>query len=152
MRAHYLAPLLLICVSLTGCGGGENKPKASDSPSPTAEEIAYYDCLKDRGLKIEHKDGGAPRVDKSQPFEQIKAAEDACADKMPPPPSPSQAAPEVIAAGQRKTDCMRAEGVTWYPDPDPVTGDFTDAGMTPEQRSSLKRDHTDALRKCKVAR
>ncbi|MFB6615931.1 hypothetical protein ACFCV9_17240 [Streptomyces sp. NPDC056367] len=43
---------------------------------------------------------------------------------------------------------MRAEGVTWYPDPDPVTGEFTDIGMTPEQRASLKRDHADALQKC----
>ncbi|MFD7262524.1 hypothetical protein [Streptomyces sp. NPDC059874] len=73
MRARHFAPLLLICISLTGCGG-DGEPKASD--------------------------------------------------------------------------CMRAEGVSWYPDPDPVTGEFTDRGLTPEQRASLKRNHADALRKC----
>ncbi|MEV7525018.1 hypothetical protein [Streptomyces sp. NPDC091371] len=150
MHARHFAPLLLICISLTGCGG-DGEPKASDSPPPSAAEIAYYDCLQSQGLKIVHTDHGAPRVDKTQPLEKQAAAEAACAGKLPPPPTPRQASPEAIAAEQKKTDCMRAEGVTWYPDPDPVTGEFTDRGLTEEQRASLKRDHVGALRKCRIA-
>ncbi|MFD9411104.1 hypothetical protein ACFWBN_29330 [Streptomyces sp. NPDC059989] len=91
-------------------------------------------------------------MDKTQPIEKVEAGQRACADKLPPQAAPQQAGPEVIAAGQKKTDCMRAEGVSWYPDPDPVTGEFTDVGLTDEQRGSLKRDHADALRKCLGAR
>lgn len=153
MRAHFLAPLLLICVSLTACGGEKNEPHASDSPPPTAEEIAYYDCLKDQGLKIEHTDYGAPRVDKSQPVETIAAAENACVGKLPPRPKPQQAPPGVIAAAQKESACMRAEGVTWWPDPDPVTGEIDQTkGGTEEQWSRFKIDHIDAVKKCRKPR
>ncbi|MFD8631609.1 hypothetical protein [Streptomyces sp. NPDC059533] len=150
MRVRHFIPALLICISLTGCGG-EKEPEASDSPPPTAEEIAYYDCLEEQGLPITHTSYGNPRVDKDkpQPPEKEAAAKKACEGKLPPPPKPQQATPERLAAARKEAGCLRAEGITWYPDPDPVTAEIDDRKGTPEQWSSLKREHVDALRKCR---
>ncbi|MER6198189.1 hypothetical protein ABT234_12590 [Streptomyces sp. NPDC001586] len=150
MHARYFAPLLLICISLTGCGGGDNEPEASDSPPPTAEEIAYYDCLKKQGVAIVHTDYGAPREDKSKPWNE--EAHKACEPMLPPRAKPQPAAPEQIAAALKESACLRAEGVSWYPDPDPVTGEIDQTKGTPEQWSALKRDHVDALKKCRTER
>lgn len=44
---------------------------------------------------------------------------------------------------------MRAKGVSWYPDPDPVTAEVQQKdGGTSEQWQELKRDHLDAYRAC----
>lgn len=147
MHARHLAPLLLLCISLTGCGGGDKEPVESDSPPPTAEEIAYHDCLKKQGVAIVYTDYGAPRVDKSKPWND--EAHRVCAPMLPPPPKPQPAEPARVAAAQKESACLRAEGVSWYPDPDPVTGQIDDRKGTPEQWSALKRDHLDALKKCR---
>ncbi|MFG2994047.1 hypothetical protein ACGFZK_32935 [Streptomyces sp. NPDC048257] len=148
MRARHFAPLLLICISLTACGGGEKEPKASDSPPPTAEEIAYHDCLKKQGVAIVYTDYGAPRVDKTKPWNE--AAHKACESMLPPRPKPDPVAPEQLAAAQKEAACLRAEGVSWYPDPDPVTAEIDQTKGTPEQWSALKRDHVEALKKCRT--
>ncbi|MFJ5552631.1 hypothetical protein [Streptomyces sp. NPDC093225] len=135
-------------LSLAACTGG-NDPAESDGPPPTAEEIAYYDCLKGQGLEIWHTDSGAPRLDKSQPLDKVAAAEKACFALLPPPPSPQPVPPEEMAAAREETACMRREGVTWYPDPKPVTGEFDDTKLTREQVHSLKTTYAEQLRKCR---
>ncbi|MGT2529834.1 hypothetical protein ACU4GG_24110 [Streptomyces nojiriensis] len=89
MRKYATALFVAASLALTACSG-EGEPKASDSPPPTKEEIAYYDCLKANGVKIRHTDYGAPRVNKDDPpsLEKLPAAQAACEDKAPPPPSP----------------------------------------------------------------
>ncbi|MFG2984091.1 hypothetical protein ACGFYQ_23020 [Streptomyces sp. NPDC048258] len=149
MRKYAIALFFAVSLTLTACSG-DGEPKASDSPPPTAAEIAYYDCLKGQGIKIVHLDYGAPRVDKDDPSaKNLPAAQEACKDKVPPEPSPVQADPKVLDAARKETACMRAEGVTWYPDPDPVTAEFDDKGLTVEQRGELRTKHRDALLKCK---
>ncbi|MFD9723968.1 hypothetical protein [Streptomyces sp. NPDC059072] len=102
-------------------------------------------------MPITHTDYGAPRVDKDkpQPPEKEAAAQKACESKLPPPPKPQQASPERLAAARKESSCLRAEGIAWYPDPDPVTAEIDDTKGTPEQWSALKREHVDALRKCR---
>ncbi|MCX4527444.1 MULTISPECIES: hypothetical protein [unclassified Streptomyces] len=112
--------MLVLGISLTGCGG-EEEPRASDSPPPTAAEIAYYDCLKKEGVAIVHTDYGAPRVDKSKPWNE--KAHKACEPLVPPVPSPQPVSAGRLAAARKESTCLRAEGVSWYPDPDPVTGE-----------------------------
>ncbi|WP_326588588.1 hypothetical protein [Streptomyces sp. NBC_01294] len=145
-----MAPMLLLCLSLTGCGGGDGEPESSDSPPPTAEEIAYHDCLKRRGVAIVHTDYGAPRVDKSKPWNEEAHA--ACRPLLPPPPKARPAGPARLAAAREESACLRAEGVAWYPDPDPVTAEVDGTEGTPEQWSALKRDHVEALKKCRKER
>lgn len=98
-------------------------------------------------MTLAYGDGGAPRVvEKDSP--EYPAAQLAC-QALRPSRSPVQAGPQELAAAQRTSDCMRAEGITWYPDPDPVTGEVKQtAGGTPEQWGSLKRDHMETLLKC----
>ncbi|MCY0945233.1 hypothetical protein [Streptomyces antarcticus] len=149
MRARHFAPLLLVCIALAGCGG-DKEPLASDSPPPTAAEIAYYDCLKKEGVAVVYTDYGAPREDKSKPWNE--AAHKACASLIPPPPPPVQAGPGELAAARKESACLRAEGITWYPDPNPVTGDVDGSGATAEQWATLKQLHIEALRKCRPDR
>ncbi|WP_329380925.1 hypothetical protein OG625_16105 [Streptomyces sp. NBC_01351] len=153
MRKYATALFIAASLALTACSG-DGEPKASDSPPPTKEDIAYHDCLKDNGVKITHTDYGAPRVDKDDPSakENLPAAAEACKDKLPPMPSPQQADPQVIAEARAEAKCLRENGVAWFPDPDPVTGDLNDRAVTPEQMAELKTQHVDALKKCKTNR
>ncbi len=136
-------------MALTGCGG-DKEPRASGSPPPTEAEIAYYACLQKEGVAVVHTDSGAPREDKSKP--RNEAAHTACAALVPPPPPPVRAGPDELAAARKESACLRAEGVTWYPDPDPVTAEIDAAGATAEQWATLKQRHVEALRKCRTYR
>ncbi|MFD7262527.1 hypothetical protein [Streptomyces sp. NPDC059874] len=153
MRKHVPFIFLAVSLALSACSGG-GEPKASDSPPPTKEDIAYYDCLKDNGVKLTHTDYGAPRVDKDDPtaIKNLPAAQEACKDKVPPPRSPEPADPKMLAEAQAESKCLREQGVAWYPDPDPVTGYIDDRAVTSEQMVELKTKHVDALRKCKKDR
>ncbi|MEV7525021.1 hypothetical protein [Streptomyces sp. NPDC091371] len=149
MRKYATALFIAASLALTACSG-DGEPKASDSPPPTKEDIAYHDCLKANGVKITHTDYGAPRVKKDDPasIEKLPAAQEACKDKVPPPPSPEPADPKRLAAAQAESKCLRENGVSWYPDPDPVTGQIGDRAVTTEQMTELKTQHLDAVKKC----
>ncbi|MFC9296100.1 hypothetical protein ACFTWH_12140 [Streptomyces sp. NPDC057011] len=153
MRKHVPFIFLAVSLALSACSGG-GEPKASDSPPPTKAETAYYDCLGDNGVKITHADGGAPRVDKDDPSvkDKLPAAQEACKDKVPPAPSAPPADPKRLAAALAESKCLREQGVSWYPDPDPVTGKIDDQAMTPEQAVELRTKHMDAMRKCRTSR
>ncbi|MFE2166153.1 hypothetical protein ACFXB3_13945 [Streptomyces sp. NPDC059447] len=150
MRKYATALFLAASLALTACSG-EGEPKASDSPPPTKEDIAYYDCLQANGVKIKHTDYGAPRVDKDDPtaLKNLPAAQEACADKAPPMPSHPPVDPKTLALAREEAKCLRAEGVTWYPDPDPNTGTYPEGAVTTEQSSELRTKHGDAVRKCR---
>ncbi|MFG2299163.1 hypothetical protein [Streptomyces sp. NPDC048603] len=142
-RKQLLLPALLAAaVALTGCSG-KAQPAAGDSPPPTTAEIKYYDCLKEQGLTLEYTDNGAPRLAKTDPLDKMSAAEKTCEPLLPPA--------EPISAGQlaeekRWVECLRRQGLTWAPDPDPSTGVVP---MTPEQTAELKTKRTDALENCR---
>ncbi|MBT2406643.1 MULTISPECIES: hypothetical protein [unclassified Streptomyces] len=102
-------------------------------------------------MTIVRTDSGMPREDKSKPRNEV--AHEACESMLPPRRSPDPASPGQLAAARQQSECLRAEGVSWYPDPDPVTAEVDETeGGTPEQWSSLKRDYVEALRKCRPAR
>ncbi|MGW0394599.1 hypothetical protein ACWDYJ_27670 [Streptomyces sp. NPDC003042] len=98
-------------------------------------------------MAIVHTDSGMPREDKSKTWNE--EAHKACESQLPPHRKPDPASSEQLAAAQQEAACLRAEGVSWYPDPDPVTAEIDQTKGTPEQWSSLKRAHADALGKCR---
>ncbi|MBT2476778.1 hypothetical protein [Streptomyces sp. ISL-94] len=148
MRKHVPVIALALALALGACSGGK-EPSASGSPPPTTEEIASYDCLKEHGVAIVRTGSGAPRVDKDEPHDNLPAAAQACEDKAPPRPSPPKIDPKVPAAAREEAQCLRAESVSWYPDPDPATGTYADGAVTSEQSAELRTKHYDAVRKCR---
>ncbi|WP_328300240.1 hypothetical protein OG389_22335 [Streptomyces sp. NBC_00435] len=86
--------------------------------------------------------GGTPRASDSPPRKE----------KVPPQTSPGPVDPNALAAARAEAACLREQGVSWYPDPDPVTGAFDDRAITPEQMLELKSKHVDAAEKCRPDR
>ncbi|MCJ0874071.1 hypothetical protein [Streptomyces sp. AP-93] len=109
--------------------------------------MPFYTCMQQHGMTISYGDNGAPHfVEKESP--QFLPAQQACLSLLPPP-SPVQAGPQELAAARKSSECMRGRGISWYPDPDPVTGEVQQKdGGTSEQWQALKRDHLDAYRAC----
>lgn len=141
-------------LALTACGAGEIQgANTATTPGPTAmsafseAEIPFYACMEQHGLALSRGEDGALHVaDKENPAHA--AAEAACAPLLPSRP-PVQAGPRELAAARQSSACMREQGIAWYPDPDPVTGEVRQAdGGTPEQWLALKKEHRDALRLC----
>lgn len=150
-----------MCIALTGCEGGgkvEGKhnataaPGLAAAPSPmsslAAADIPFYKCMEQHGLTLGYGDDGAPHVeDKENPV--FGDAQKACAP-LEPSRAAVRATPEELAAARLASACMREHGVSWYPDPDPVTGEvlYQEPGGTAEQWQALRRDHRDAIRAC----
>lgn len=109
--------------------------------------MPFYTCMQEHGMTISYGDNGAPHfVEKESP--QYPPAQKACLPLLPSP-SPVQAGPQELASAREASACMRSKGVSWYPDPDPVTGEVQQKdGGTSEQWQELKRDHLDAYRAC----
>ncbi|MFD9534292.1 hypothetical protein [Streptomyces sp. NPDC060010] len=150
MRKYVPVPVTVLALALVlgACSGGK-EPSASDSPPPSREEVAYYDCLKEHGVPIVLLDSGTPRVDKDKPHDNLAAAEKACESKAPKQTPVTKVDPEVLAAAREEARCLRAEGVSWYPDPDPATGTYDPRAVTPEQTAELRTKHAEATRKCR---
>ncbi|MEV7612862.1 hypothetical protein [Streptomyces sp. NPDC089799] len=145
MRKYLGTVLVALLLPVAACSG-EKEPSAKDSPPPSAEEIAYYDCLEKKGLKVEISEGGSPRLEKTESVEEITAAERACASLLPEPPERRATARELSDA-RNYTACMRAEGISWFPDPNPVSGEFDT--LSNDQVAELKTEHVDVLAKCR---
>ncbi|MFF3019809.1 hypothetical protein [Streptomyces sp. NPDC057939] len=150
MRKTLPVVVLALSLALSACSG-EKDPSASASPPPGAAEVAYYDCLKDKGVPVVLLDNGTPRVDKDKPHETLPAAEAACRSKLPAPASAAPVTPEVLAAAREESECVRAEGISWYPDPDPVTGTADERSAPAEQTDELRKKYLEATRKCREA-
>lgn len=160
MRVREISSSLLLCLALTGCGGGEVPGKNSGAgksgltagptatPSLAAADLPFYTCMQQHGMTVSYGENGAPHfVEKDSP--QYPDAQKACLSLLPPLPSPVRASPQELAAARAASECMRAQGISWYPDPDPVTGEVHQGeGGTSEQWQSLKKDHLDAYRTC----
>ncbi|MFF1409781.1 hypothetical protein ACFVX6_08285 [Streptomyces sp. NPDC058289] len=103
--------------------------------------------MQQHGMNVSYGENGAPHfVEKESP--QYPEAQKACLSLLPSP-SPVQAGAQELAAARKASACMRERGISWYPDPDPVTGEVQQKdGGTSEQWQELKRDHLDAYRAC----
>ncbi|MET9463426.1 hypothetical protein ABZY44_01145 [Streptomyces sp. NPDC006544] len=122
-------------------------PGSRANPSAVAAEMPFYRCMEEHGLTLAYRDSGIPRV-VEEDGPRFAAAQETCLP-LRPSRTPVQAAPRDLTAARMASECMRAQGIDWYPDPDPVTGEINQAaGGTPAQWSALKQDHMDAMLKC----
>ena len=136
-RAGPLAAALIAVGLLAAASGGPAGPgvanagptsSASPSGSGHGGALAYSRCMRAHGItKFPDPDihgnlglnaGPGTGIDPNSP--QYKAADQACKHLMPAP-NPSQAAQDRPAL-LRYARCMRAHGVTNFPDPNPGGG------------------------------
>ncbi|MFE0649251.1 hypothetical protein ACFVZH_11750 [Streptomyces sp. NPDC059534] len=138
------APLLLAALALAGCtdGAPEAAGPPPSAPGESPADAALYDCLARQGLKLQVRDGNR-RVDKDANSRQaMDAAQAVCGT----PATAATVDPATLARDRRTSACVRRNGMTAYPDPDPTTG------LLPEN-DELKYDPRlpELLRRCAPA-
>ena len=126
-----LAWATLACLALlaAACSGGSpNSPAGAGSPAASGSTgaLAYSRCMRAHGIKafpdpnsqggLDLNAGPGTGIDPSSP--QYKAADQACKSLMPAQSPLSAAQQAAMKAGNlRYAQCMRAHGISDFPDP-----------------------------------
>jgi hypothetical protein len=148
----------VLCLVLASCARVSAPEVAtareSGSPPPAADTPhlvqQYIDCMRGQGVTMldELTGEGRPQIDKdATPIDLVGPAIEYCAQFLPaetPPPAP---APEDVEKMRQYSVCLRENGLSSYPDPDPATGQ---PDISDELGARLKSDpHLDqAMRAC----
>jgi hypothetical protein len=151
-RGAVVGTLLLIVIGLASCSAAGGTSQAATSTTTQPDRVAIWrqviQCLRDNGMpnlpEPRFDSDGQPQFPGGDPGDPPPQAERACRpiyDRLPP--SQSDAAnrdrpPADIPALLRFARCMRAHGVTDFPDPKPdgtfpVAGTSLARGKTPDQ-------------------
>jgi hypothetical protein len=129
LRAVALLPVIVLGVVACGAepddgvataGGGTTQPSAT-GPAPATDRAErqrqYAECLREHGIEVADAEAGKD-VEVTEPDkEAAKEAARACAAYAPD--SDAAKAGADVAALREYASCMRANGVTEFPDPDP---------------------------------
>ncbi|MEV4535675.1 hypothetical protein AB0J82_17790 [Asanoa sp. NPDC049518] len=137
MRRTLLVPLLALGLGLAACdsagatpgvaSAGGGTPGASASAAPADDEErgrAFAACMREHGVDMPDPQPGSKvgitldKVDKSK----VLAAVDACRDLMPGGGKDVKLDPDQLERQRALAECMRANGVPDFPDPDPDGG------------------------------
>lgn len=145
MRRYTIALLLgLVALAATACGGEddgggvasvggdatETAAAEDEDLDPFEEALAYSECMRDNGIDAfpdpeQNGDGGISlglNEDVDPESEEFKAAEEACEDLMPGPEEGETIDPEIYEALLAYSECMRENGISEFPDPEPGGG------------------------------
>jgi hypothetical protein len=150
-RARRLRRMVAIAVWLmaggvlvAGCGSSPSGPgvatagssstaaRSSSAPSGRAGALAFSRCMRSHGIKDfpdpnssgELQISAGPGSDLGPGNPQFNAAQQACKSLMPGPGTPAQQHQQ-LAAALKFARCMRAHGLSGFPDPSPTTGPQT---------------------------
>jgi hypothetical protein len=167
MRRYTIALLLgLLALSAAACGGndgdGDGVASVDGGTSESADEgggeeldgfeeaLAYSECMRENGIAEfpDPEQQGEGGMGLSLPEgmdpedEDFKAAEEACEDLMPGPEAGEELDPEVYDALLDYSECMRENGVTGFPDPEPGGGIIMngDMGFDPQSEEFQAAD------------
>ncbi|GAA2268438.1 hypothetical protein GCM10009853_022160 [Glycomyces scopariae] len=166
MRRYLIALLLgLSALSAAACGDdaddggvasvdGATESASDDSGDggedldPFEEALAYSDCMRENGVPDfpdpEQGEGGGITLGLPEGMnaetEEFKAAEAACEDMRPGPDGGEDADPEVYAQLLEYSECMRENGITEFPDPQPGGGIMMDPNMGFDPQSQEFQD------------
>jgi hypothetical protein len=120
-KAMLVVIVLLAAVAAAACSGGSARSATSGSGDPNSAALAFARCMRSHGITDfpdPNAQGGfsAPNgMNVKSP--QYAAANNACksldGSATPPPYNPA-----TVAALVKYADCMRAHGLSWFPDPD----------------------------------
>jgi hypothetical protein len=109
--------------------GASSSPSASPSGDRRDALLAYSQCMRDHGISDfpDPEPGGGiavqavPGSDLDPNNPQYKAADEACRSLLPPPPTEEQQEQE-RAEALKYSKCMRAHGISDFPDPNAEGG------------------------------
>ncbi|MEV0714815.1 hypothetical protein [Asanoa sp. NPDC050611] len=137
MRLSLVVPLLMLGLGLAACdsagatpgvataGGGTPAPSASAAADDGEQGRAFAACMREHGVDMpDPQPGGGglgvqlDKVDKTK----VLGAVDACRDLMPGGGKDVKLNPDQIETQRALAECMRANGVPDFPDPDPDGG------------------------------
>lgn len=139
---------LLVVASLAGCsgskaaGGGPSGSSSAGGGPGFQQALAYAKCMRDNGVPDypdpQPGNGGrvilAPGGSSDNPKSQ--AAQQACRDKMPQGVGAARGGPVDTAKVMAWAQCIRANGVPNFPDPDVANGQIKinigSLGMQPD--------------------
>lgn len=140
-RLFLLGFACLLAAGLTACGSNEPEPrvasvvrsassapnaKATPTSTPTVKLVSPEEwtrlldaCLSEELPDMAGPDGKVPRTRKTDP--RFQAAVETCTKGLPPgeEPEPEPLTPEQLAKQRDYAECMRDNGITAFPDPDP---------------------------------
>ena len=125
------APLLTaaaIALALAGCGSS-NKPRSSNRSAHANQFLAFSQCMRSHGVTNfpDPSSGGGIQIGNASGINpatpSFKAAQSACFHLLPGggPPRGKPSA-EVMQQMVSMSECMRAHGVTGFPDPTESSG------------------------------
>jgi hypothetical protein len=173
-----LVVALVVALGLAGCGKGSNGGGVATvsgagaggqadgaKPTPTLSMqdamLKFAQCMREHGVDMKDPDvdedghfaikiGGGPGTPANK--EKVDAAMKACRQYMPNGGEPPKADPEMAAKMRKMAECMRANGVPNYPDPDPETGGIMIQGgpdtgldpMSPTFKAAQAKCHNEA--------
>ncbi|MFJ5896636.1 hypothetical protein ACIQFZ_14405 [Streptomyces sp. NPDC093064] len=90
--------------------------------------------MEKNGLALEARNDGRLRVDKDQNDDaSMGSAEAKCVDLLPDVASAAPAPGAFVAKVRKFSACVRENGFSEYPDPDPTTGDVDVSGHQAEK-------------------
>jgi hypothetical protein len=154
MRRYTIALLLgLLALSAAACSDDDDGGGVASVDDATASEsadegegedldgfeqaLAYSECMRENGITEfpDPEENGEGGVGLSLPEgidpqdEDFKAAEEACEDMMPGPGEGETLDPEIYEALLDYSACMRENGITEFPDPEPNGGIIMNGDM-----------------------
>ena len=173
MRRYTIALLLgLLALSAAACSDDKDDDVGVASVDGTATEsaaddggggeeldgfeeaLAYSECMRDNGITDfpDPERNGEGGIGLSLPEgtdpedEDFKAAEDACKDLMPGPEEGATIDPDMYDALLEYSECMRENGITAFPDPEPNGGIIMngDMGFDPQSEEFQAADEACA--------
>lgn len=119
-KAMTLVAALLAAVVVAACSGGSPNSATPSGGNPNKAALAYASCMRSHGITDfpdPNAQGGFSAPNGMNPkTPQYAAANNDCksldGSATPPPYNPA-----TVAALVKYADCMRAHGVSWFPDP-----------------------------------
>lgn len=147
-RAGLLTLALFAALSLTACAASTtaevasikedsgSQQEASDAqPDPAADQLEFYGCLRENGFNAPDPEPNKPghiEVPADMPDDEIDAIIAECEEAAGLQQMDSGPRPEDMAAAREFSECMRANGIEAFPDPEADGGHYFDLPMDDE--------------------
>ena len=146
MRRQMFAALALVpalALGAAACGGDDDGGKSGANAKPVSDEQKmrdYAKCMRENGVDMPDPENGVIKLDakkdvaKPQDTAKSEAAVKKCRPLMPNAGKPKPPTPEELEKRRAFSKCMRENGMTKFPDPQP------DGTMTGSHGSRLEMD------------